>query len=159
MKLNWQERLKDKSNKELITLFSETDRINIEPQLCAGNLLYTRDYKTEELRTIKEKLKQTIEQNFNNRYYTNPKHIITENIVKIIVLNLMFIGFALFASVIVSEIVKYYLYPWAIILVSVLVIVKLLFIKRSNRRAIKKVERARANKDELIKHIENELRF
>lgn len=56
MIFDWRERLKRKSNQELLQLFSETQRVNIDPQIYAGNLLFERKYKIDLLKERKLEL-------------------------------------------------------------------------------------------------------
>ena len=86
MIFNWRERLKKMSNQELLQLFSETQRINIDPQLYAGNLLYARNYKIDLLKERKVELIKAVQVAFKNRYHTDPRKIKRENTIREIVI-------------------------------------------------------------------------
>ncbi|MBS2099517.1 hypothetical protein [Carboxylicivirga linearis] len=88
-----------KSNKTLFELFSETNRINIEPQLYAGKLLYQRGYDSEKMDNAKKKLIVAIEEQFKQKYYKDEKKIAKETITR-----------ELFTRILISSLVFYSFY-------------------------------------------------
>ena len=55
-KMDWQNDLKLENDEKLFDIFSDTDRINIEPQIYAGNLLFERGYDLIKLSSAKKKV-------------------------------------------------------------------------------------------------------
>lgn len=54
--MDWQNDLKLENDEKLFDIFSDTDRINIEPQIYAGNLLFERGYDLIKLSSAKKKV-------------------------------------------------------------------------------------------------------
>ncbi len=82
MKLNWKEDLKKESNNILFEIFSEKNRINIEPQIFAGNLLFERKYDLKKLKIAKKELVLSIESTFKRKHNTDPNKIKKENTIR-----------------------------------------------------------------------------
>ncbi|MCG8582407.1 MAG: hypothetical protein MI866_20955, partial [Bacteroidales bacterium] len=76
--INWRARLDKKPDKTLFELYSETNRINIEPQLYAGNLLHERGYNADKLNQAKTALINAIEEQYKRKYYKKQKNIAKE---------------------------------------------------------------------------------
>ena len=55
-KMDWQNDLKLENDEKLFDIFSDTDRINIEPYIYAGNLLFVRGYDLIKLSSAKKKV-------------------------------------------------------------------------------------------------------
>lgn len=164
MKLNWKNSFKEENSNRLFEIFSEKNRINIEPQIFAGNILFERNYDLELLKNTKQELVDSIEIAFHNKYNTDHQKIIRENVVKNLVLRILFavIIFALFYNSVEIKITYSFmtidnkLIAYFFGLISFL---PLLWIKRSNRKAIEKVEKKTEKKENLIQKINTELRF
>ncbi len=164
MKLNWKDSLKEENSERLFEIFSQTKRINIEPQIFAGNLLFERQYKLEKLKIVKHELIASIEEAFNRRYNTEPSQIKQEHTIKEIffrtLLAIIIFGVFYNVSAIHVNILSIHIDNTTIaVLLGLTVFVPLLWLKKSHAKAIKKVEEAREKKDNLIKKIETELRF
>jgi len=162
MIFNWRERLKKESNQDLLQLFSEIKRINIDPQLYAGNLLYERNYKIDLLRERKAELINAVQVAFNNKYHTDPQKIKRENTIREIILRglLALMSFSALYYLMYKDgnilgIPNRY-FPF---LLGALQLLPLLRLKKSHQRAIQKVEREGQKKEELIEKIKMELRF
>ncbi len=164
MKLNWKEDLKKESSTRLFEIFSEKNRINIEPQIFAGNLLFERKYDLKKLKTSKNELIQSIEDAFKKKQNTEPDKIKKENTIREISLRI------LLAAAIWG--VFYNSHPITFNFLSInidnkIIAVTLIFInflplfwlKKSNTKAIRKVEKEIEKKSSLIKKIEIELKF
>ncbi|WP_289056097.1 hypothetical protein [Carboxylicivirga marina] len=82
--LDWKKRLEEKTDRELIKLYSETDRINLEPQIYAGQILIRRNYNKTELKRIKDTLIQSIKEKSERKYGKNESEIKRENTIKLI---------------------------------------------------------------------------
>jgi hypothetical protein len=160
--LNWRNNLNKKSNKELLDLFQECKRINIDPQIYAGNLLFERGYNAVELVRIKNTLKDTINAVFLKKHGKNHSEIIKENVIReffyctILAVLLTFgysrQGFIKFDDLFESNIRVY------VILVCISFL-RMLFIKRGNQKAIQKFQKSLNEKQELISKIDRELKF
>ncbi len=164
MKLNWKDSFKEKRSNKLFEIFSEKNRINIEPQIFAGNLLFERKYELEKLKIAKKELIESIEDNFKKKYNLESKEIKKENVIKeiifrtilsviifVIFYKLNSISFSIFSININNK-------TFAIIL-SLISFIPLFWIKKSNEEAIDKVQKAIEKKNNLIKKIETELMF
>ncbi|WP_321280303.1 hypothetical protein [Marinifilum fragile] len=160
--LNWRNNLNKKSNKELLDLFQECKRINIDPQIYAGNLLFERGYNAVELVRIKNTLKDTINAAFLKKHGKNHSEIIKENVIReffyctMLAVLLTFgysrQGFIKLDDLFDSNILVY------VILVCISFL-RMLFIKRGNQKAIQKFQKSLNEKQELISKIERELKF
>jgi ABC-type multidrug transport system permease subunit len=95
---NWKKKLEKESNQRLFELFSETERINIEPQIYSGNLLFDRDYDVNELRKSKYNLISSIEDSFGKKFTLDKKKNRKENIIRELTFRVSFamIIFAIF---------------------------------------------------------------
>lgn len=160
--LNWRNNLNKKSNKELLDLYQECKRINIDPQIYAGNLLFERGYNPTELVRIKNKLKDTINAAFEKMHGKSHSEIVKENVIReffycTILAVLLTFGysrqsFIKFDDLFESNILVY------VILVCISFL-RMLFIKRSNQKAIQKFQKSLNEKQELISKIDRELKF
>ncbi|WP_321517082.1 hypothetical protein [Marinifilum fragile] len=160
--LNWRNNLNKKSNKELLDLYQECKRINIDPQIYAGNLLFERGYNPTELVRIKNDLKNAIEAAFEKMHGKSHSEIVKENVIReffyctILAVLLTFgysrQGFIKFDDLFESNILVY------VILVCISFL-RMLFIKRSNQKAIQKFQKSLNEKQELISKIDRELKF
>lgn len=106
MKLNWKDRLKDESNHRLFELFSEKKRINIDPQIFAGNLLFERKYDLELLKNTKKELIESIDDAFKRKYNTEPHQIKKENIIKELVIRTL-LALAVFGIILNSNEIRF----------------------------------------------------
>lgn len=106
MKLNWKDRLKDESNHRLFELFSEKKRINIDPQIFAGNLLFERKYDLELLKNTKKELIESIDDAFKRKYNTEPHKIKKENIIKELVIRTL-LALAVFGIILNSNEIRF----------------------------------------------------
>lgn len=164
MKLNWKDRLKDESNHRLFELFSEKKRINIDPQIFAGNLLFERKYDLELLKNTKKELIESINDAFKRKYNTEPQKIKKENIIKELVMRTIF-ALAVFGIIINSNEIKFEFASLIIdnkiiaIIMGALSFIPLIWLKKSNENTIKKVERESLKKNNMINKINSELRF
>jgi hypothetical protein len=164
MLANWKEKLQKESNQRLFEIFSETERINIEPQIYCGNLLFDRNYDIGDLRKAKHNLINSIENSFKNRYTLDRKKNNRENTIREltlrIILGLIIITIFYFAPefdfkfgnlIIGSKII-------AFVLIT-LNFLPLLRIKKSNEKSIKRAELENEKKNKQIVKINTELRF
>ena len=164
MKLNWKDSFKGENSNRLFEIFSEKNRINIKPQIFAGNLLFDRNYDLEKLKTAKNKLIESIEDAFKRKYNTDPKKIRKENLIREIILRtlLAIIVFGIFYN---SSQMTFNLFSLNMdnktiaIILGLTSFLPLFWLKKSNNKAIKKVEKEIEKKDNLIKKIETELKF
>jgi len=164
MKFNWKDSFKEESSNRLFEIFSEMNRINIEPQIFAGNLLFERKYELEKLKITKNELIDSIEYSFNRKYNTDPKKIRKENVIREIIFRafMAIIAFAIFyfTSPITFSIFSLNIDNKTIAIVLGLTsFLPILWLKKSNERAIKKVEKETEKKNYLIKKINTELKF
>lgn len=164
MKLNWKDSFKEENSNRLFEIFAEKTRINIEPQIFAGNILFERDFELEKLKSAKNDLIDSIEDAFNRKYNIDPLKIKKENVIREIILRtlLAIIVFALFynSSTLTINIMSWNIDNKTIALILGLTsFLPLLWLRKSNEKAIKKVEKETEKKDNLIKKIETELRF
>jgi len=159
---SWKENLNKRSNRELLSLFKETKRINIDPQIYAGNLLHDRGYDLFELQKIKSNLKLVTSTAFENKQGKNYSEVIKENIIR-----------QLFACTMIAAILVLphfrFVSPNGIslpdekivrcIILTCLAYSPLLFIKKSNKRAVQKFEKDLQKKKDLLSKIDRELKF
>lgn len=160
--LNWRNNLNKKSNKELLDLYQECKRINIDPQIYAGNLLFERGYNPTELVRIKNDLKNDFSHAFEKMHGKSHSEIVKENVIReffycTILAVLLTFGysrqsFIKFDDLFDSNILVY------VILVCISFL-RMLFIKRSNQKAIQKFQKSLNEKQELISKIDRELKF
>ncbi|RLD66027.1 MAG: hypothetical protein DRI84_05690 [Bacteroidetes bacterium] len=164
MKLNWKDSFKEESNNRLFEIFSEKNRINIDPQIFAGNLLFERKYDLELLKTAKKELIESIEDAFIRKYNTEPKKIRKENLVRELVLRtlLAIIVFGIFYN---SSPLSFNLFSLTIdnktiaLILGLASFLPLFWLKKSNEKAIEKVEKEKEKKINLTQKINTELRF
>ncbi len=161
---NWRTRLDKKSNATLFELFSETMRINIEPQLYAGKLLHERGYDSDKLNDAKAKIINALEEQFNYKYYKDKKKIAKETIIrelliKIIISALVFYSFYYSSDIILKQpeiIIDAKLAAWTLALCN---FIPFLWIKKTIKKSIDKVQSELEKKDLIIQRIETELKF
>lgn len=164
MKLNWKDRLKDESNHRLFELFSEKKRINIDPQIFAGNLLFERKYDLESLKNTKKELIESMEDTFKRKYNTEPQKIKKENIIKELIMRTIF-ALAVFGIIINSNEIRFEFASLIIdnkiiaIIMGAFSFIPLIWLKKSTENAIKKVEKESLKKNNMINKINSELRF
>ena len=164
MKLNWKDSFKEETSNRLFEIFSEKNRINIEPQIYAGNLLFERKYDLDKLKTAKNKLIESIEEAFKRKYNTDPKKIKKENLIREIILRTLFaiVVFGIFYN---SSPMNFNLFSLNMdnttiaILLGLINFLPLFWLRKSNEKAIRKVEKEIEKKNNLIKKIETELKF
>lgn len=160
MILNWQEKLSKESNSVLFELFSETDRLNIEPQIYAGNLLYQRGFDPEKLRAAKARLINSIENEFLKKYSTDPNQIKRENTFREVIIRTLI---ALVLFFLIYHLIEFEF--WGIdnktlaYLIAALNLSPLLYLKNMNERAIQYVQKQLEKKNQLINKINTELLF
>lgn len=163
MNLNYKENLKRESNSVLFKLFSERKRINVEPQLYAGNLLFERNYRLEELKSSKEDLLIEIEEAFNRKFDTNPQKLIRENTVKEILLMLMSAIVILGPNTLINKIIYQQVMGVSTVyipyIMAVACFIPLFWLKKRNQKAVKKMERKKVEKNLLLTKIKTELKF
>jgi hypothetical protein len=164
MKLNWKDSFKEENSNRLFEIFSEKKRINIDPQIFAGNLLFERKYDLEKLKTAKNKLIEAIEDAFKRKYNTDPKKIRKETLIREIILRtlLAICVFGIFynSSPMSFDVFSLHVDNKTIALILGLAnFLPLFWLKESNEKAIKKVEMESEKKNNLIKKINAELRF
>ena len=142
----------------------EKERINIEPQIYAGNLLFERNFDLATLKKAKQDLIDAIEEAFERKYGSNPKKIKKENTIK-----------ELFLRLILSLITFYPLYKFinmqftaSFLDISHEVIAALLalgnfiplfWLKKFNANAVKKARKESEKKNMEINKIKTELKF
>ncbi len=164
MELNWKDRFKNKNSNRLFEIFSEQKRINIEPQIFAGNILFDRNFDLESLKKVKQDLIDSIEESFHRKFNTDPKKIRKENIKKEIILRalLSIIIFAIFYNSVKMEFSYSFLNIDNISLAYILAITSflpLIWLKKSNDNAIKKVDKEIEKKNKMIQKINTDLKF
>jgi len=153
MKLNWKDSFKEESNNRLFEVFSEKKRINSDPQIFAGNLLFERGCDLE-----------SIEEAFSKKHSTEPIKIRRENTIKEIAIRTLFaiIAFSIFYN---SGFMTFNPFTHSInhktiaVFMGLVSFMPLFWLKRSNEKAIKKVENEIEKKNNLIKKIDTELKF
>ncbi|RKE03671.1 hypothetical protein [Marinifilum flexuosum] len=160
--LDWKKKLNKRSNTELLDLFRESNRINIDPQIYAGNLLFERGYNSAELLRIKNDLKNAIEVAFEKMHGKSHSEIVRENVIRELFYCTMLAvlltfgyskqGFIKFDDLFESNI------PVYVVLICISFL-RMLFIKRSNQKAIQKYQKSLQEKQELVAKINRELKF
>jgi len=162
--INWRARLEKKSNTTLFELFSETYRINIEPQLYAGKLLYERGYDFDKLNQAKTKLIDALEEQFKRKYYKDEKNIAKETVIRELFIRI-FISALVFYSFYTSSDIQFEqigiridgkIAAWTLALVN---LVPFLWIKKTIKKSIDKVQSELEKKDLVIQRIRTELKF
>jgi len=161
---NWKEKLEKENNQRLFEIFSEKERVNLEPQIYSGNLLYDRNYDISELRKVKNCLVISLEDSFKNRYTLDRKKNKRENIIRELSLRILFaiLMFSIlhfapeFEYNIGSLTLNMQIIAFTLILFNFL---PLIWIKKSNEKSIRKAEAENEKKNELITKINTELRF
>ena len=88
MIFDWKERLKKESDKRVFELYSETDRLNIDPQIFAGNLLFDRGYDVSKLQEVRQTLISTIEKNYSGKFPSDENRIRKNNTMNQIIIRL-----------------------------------------------------------------------
>ncbi|WP_321299771.1 hypothetical protein [Marinifilum fragile] len=160
--LDWKKKLNKKSNTELLDLFRESNRINIDPQIYAGNLLFERGYNPTELLRIKDDLKDAIEAAFEKMHGKSHSEIVRENVIRQITyctMSAVLLTFSYSKQTIFKfdDLIDSNFTAYAILIC--LSFFPLLFIKRSNQKAIQKYQKSLQEKQELISKIDRELKF
>lgn len=159
---NWKSKLDKKSNTILFELFSETNRINIEPQLYAGKLLYERGFDQKKLSQTKLKLKEVLEEKFDNKNHKDDKKIaiktvFKEVIFKVLISAILFYSFYNSSEIQIEKpeiIIDNKLAAWVLALLN---LIPLLWIRRIIRKAIEKVQMDIRKNDLTIQRINSEL--
>lgn len=151
-------------DERLFEIFSEKIRINPIPQIFAGNLLYDRGFNKESLVNAKNELIETIEDTFNKIHNQVPRKIKTQNVlVKVLIAVLLFsLAYRfLFSSDSEKVSLIYYSVDRYIVMIFIgtCLLMPFLWIRKSNQRAIKKVENEVEKKNNLIRKINTELKF
>jgi hypothetical protein len=162
--MDWQNDLKLENDEKLFDIFSDTDRINIEPQIYAGNLLFERGYDLIKLSSAKKRLIDSIELCFQRKYTLDPIKNRKENIIRELVLKSIIAAILLFIAsftpefeynigniIINNKLVAYF--------IVVSTFVPLLWIKKSNQASMRKAVQEQEIKDLKINKINTELRF
>lgn len=164
MKLKWKESFKEKSNGRLLEIFSTKKRINIDPQIFAGNLLFDRNFDLETLKSIKKELIKSIEEDFIRKYNTDPKKIKRENLIREIILRTLLAIFV-FGIFYYSKPMTFKLFNLNIdnktiaVILGLFNFIPLFWLKKSHEKAIKKVEKDKEKKNNLIKKLNRELKY
>ena len=164
MKLNWKDRFKQENSNRLFEIFSEKNRINIEPQIFAGNLLFERNYDIESLKKTKNELIESIEDAFKRKYNTDPRIIKKENLVREIILRTL-LAISIFGIFYNSSPMSLNLISLTIgnkiiaIIFGLICFLPLFWLNKSNEKAIRKVKKESEKKKNMIKKIDTELRF
>lgn len=160
----WKIKLLKKSNTTLFELFSETNRINIEPQLYAGKILYDRGFDREKLNNAKTKLIDALDEQFARKNYQDDKNIARETILKELFIRLL-ISVLVFYSFYTSSDIQFEqleiridskLAAWTLALVN---LIPFFWIKKTIRKAIDKVQQEFKDKDLIIERINSDLKF
>ena len=164
MLANWKEKLNKESNERLFEIFSETDRINIEPQIYCGNLLFDREYDISVLRNAKKNIISSIEKRFKDKYTLDPEKNTRENtirelILRIIIALMIFLIFYLapefgfsFSNLNISS-------NAIAVLLIILNFLPLLWIRKTSIKSMKKAELENEKKNSILAKINTELRF
>jgi hypothetical protein len=163
---DWKSRLKKKSSSELLQLYSEKERLNIEPQIFAGNVLFERGYDALELRKIKQELIESIEEAFEKRYHTNPDRTRFEKIFSILFYYLilpefliLIISIPTLKSLNKSDLFYYNEIVFILALPVLLTIFQFFRMDKHFLSIDKYVEEERKKKEELLERIKVELKF
>jgi len=163
--INWKYSLEKKSDITLFELFSEKTRINIDPQIDAGNLLFDRNYDIESLKKAKLELITSIEDAFQRRYKTDPKKIKRENIAAQITLRISLSIMLIFLFFLKSKLSTFSkssltLHSTTFILIlSVANLLPLFWLGKSNKKALENVKKEIEKKKNLIEKINTQLKF
>ncbi|MCU4162625.1 hypothetical protein [Carboxylicivirga caseinilyticus] len=160
--LDWKRKLDTCSSNELFDLFRDTNRINIEPQLYAGNLLFERGFDLNKLIKVKLSLKESLQHAFDKKYHTNPRKIIRENVVSEITLRIILFVITAGMLVIAGKVINIELFGISIAQmywIAFFQFLPLIRINKSNEKAIRISKEAEEKKDRLILQIEKELKF
>ncbi|MBS2101154.1 hypothetical protein [Carboxylicivirga linearis] len=162
--LNWKENLNKESKSVLFDLFSETNRINLEPQLYAGNLLFEKKYDIESLIKAKTNLIEAIEKSFTRKYHQDPKKIAKETIIRelffrfllTIIIVLTFLQGIEFHYELLNLRIDNRIIAWLLGLIN---LIPLIWIKTTIRKALSKVKKELTKKDNMIEQINTTLKF
>ncbi|HRZ42064.1 MAG TPA: hypothetical protein P5228_05105 [Bacteroidales bacterium] len=164
MNLNWKDSFKEKSSDRLFEIFSEKERINIDPQIFAGNILFDRNYEIERLTRAKSELIDSIEDAFSRKYNTNPQKIKKENTIRELIIRSI-IALTVFWILINSNDISLNYFSATInhktvaIIFGLINFLPLFWLNKHNNKAIEKVERETEKKRKLIHKINAELKF
>ncbi len=160
-KIDWKRNLEKKSNKELLQLFSETQRINLEPQIFAGQILKSRNYSTQELLEIKNKLISKLRVQFETKYGKNDAEIKRENYLKQLfyrILMGLFVWFFLYRIILTSNLFLDFSYRSVIpYLGGIFCLIPLMNVRKTHREAIEFVNDKRVKLEEDIEKLNQEL--
>ena len=160
---DWRRKLKKKTNEELLSLYSETVRVNLEPQIVAGQILNSRNYDKKELIRIKENLIIALREQFERKYGKTESEMMRDIILKEIFIK-TFMGVMLFVSLkigidlglFLSEFEFRDMVPYVGLILS---LVPLLNYKKSNERAIRHVKQRKIELEYKVKIINQGLFF
>lgn len=164
MEFNWKNRFSNENSERLFEIFAEKSRINIEPQIFAGNLLFERNYDVEKLLQAKAELLKSIETTFLLKFGSDTKKIIRENILREILLRtILAVGFFsiyfffIKQNIAISSFVINY--TTVAVVLGALHLIPLFWIKKSNKNALLKVQKEEEKMNLLIQKINSELKF
>lgn len=164
MIFNWKERLKKESDQSIFELYSETERLNIDPQIFAGNLLFERGYDVEKLQEARQMLINTIEENYSAKVPSDENLIARENTKRQIFIRL-FLSAGNFLIFFFLFDFKYRIEKISIdnensaYFFAVLHLIPLCWVKFSNRKALRKARKEFENKNRQIQKLQTELKF
>jgi hypothetical protein len=157
--VHWRKNLQKKTNKELVSLFSDTNRMNIDPQIYAGLLLKERKYDVDELIRIKESLIDALTDKFDKKFGKTDDEIKRENLFKEIFHRVV-------AGIFIMESVRLFIsdlnIPYKDIIpyfAFLLCLTPLLSLKKTNEKAINQVNKKREELNRLIDKLNRELTF
>lgn len=161
---DWKDNLNKKTNRELFELFSETNRINLKPQLYVGNILFDRGYKVDALIQVKSELIKSIEVTFAKKYSLDPKKIAQRTVSTELFLRLLSACAVFFIFYLRSEsntdILNITLNTKVMAyILGILSFLPLLWIKKTIRKATEKAHQKQAEKDKSIAVINTVLKF
>jgi len=157
--IDWEKNLQKKNNKELVSLFSETSRINIDPQIYAGLLLKERNYNVDALIKIKKNLIASLEDQFNKKFGKTDIEIKRENLFKEIFQKVtagIFIMVSVRLSISNLNLPYKDLIPY---LAFLLCLIPLINLRKSNEKAIRQANKEKEKLDTVIDKLDKELIF
>ncbi|KAF5033617.1 hypothetical protein DSECCO2_604850 [anaerobic digester metagenome] len=164
MIFDWKERIIKECDQSIFELYSETERLNIDPQIFAGNLLFDRGYDVVKLQEVRQRLISTIEDNYSKKFPSDENLIRKENTIRQI-----FIRLFLSAG---NFLIFYFLFDFeykiekfsldnenSAYFFAVIHLIPLFWLKSSNRKAIRKARKEFEYKNRQIQKLRTELKF
>ncbi len=152
---DYKQKLQKESTDNLFSLYTQKKRINLKPQIYAGQLLFNRGYDRAALIKTKEELIAALMLAFDNKYELDPKKRrieIKRNIIRLAIIKFIVLLVPIYFLL---EPRTYYL----LLMSAIYVVGEVFRYKRSVNLGIAKADHAKLQLQHDIETIKTELQF